>query len=95
MPKIDDTVIEQMEVLAKLSVSGEERKKVIEEMEKILTYVEKLNELDTDGIEPLVHSLPEVNVFREDTVVNTDGRNEALLNAPRQKDGQYVVPKTV
>lgn len=95
MPKIDDTVIEQMEVLAKLSVSGEERKKVIEEMEKILTYVEKLNELDTDGIEPLVHSMPEVNVFREDTVVNTDGRNEALLNAPRQKDGQYVVPKTV
>lgn len=93
--KIDDATMDNVEILAKLALSPEERKKAMEEMEKILTYVEKLNELDTDQAEPLVHILSEVNVFREDVVTNGDGREESLANAPRSKDGQYVVPKTV
>ena len=63
-------------------------------MEQILDYVEKLNELDAEAVEPLVHILDEVNVFREDIETNGDGREEALANAPRSKDGQYMVPKT-
>lgn len=93
--KIDDTIIERMEFLAKLSLSSAEREKAGKEIEKILSYVEKLNELDTDGVEPLVHILPEVNVFREDIVTNGDGRAAALSQAPLQREGQYVVPKTV
>lgn len=93
--QIDDTIIERMEFLAKLSLSAEERERAGKEIEKILSYVEKLNELDTDGVEPLVHILPEVNVFREDIVTNGDGRAAALSGAPLQREGQYVVPKTV
>jgi aspartyl-tRNA(Asn)/glutamyl-tRNA(Gln) amidotransferase subunit C len=93
--KIDDATMDNVEILAKLALSPDERKKAMDEMEKILDYVEKLNELDTNQAEPLVHILSETNVFREDVVTNDDGREESLANAPKSKDGQYVVPKTV
>jgi len=93
--KIDDKVMENVEILAKLELTAKEREKAKIEMEKILTYVEKLGELDTDDTEPLVHILPQVNVFREDCVTNGDGQEAALTNAPRSKNGQYQVPKTV
>ena len=64
-------------------------------MEKILGYVDKLNELDTEGVEPLISLFPVENVFREDQVVNGDMRDELVDLAPRKKDGQYLVPKTV
>ena len=59
------------------------------------SMLDKLNELDTDGVEPLTHLFAEENVFREDTVVNGDSREEMLANAPEVKEGQYVVPKTI
>jgi len=93
--KISDQVMENVEILAKLDLTKEERKKAKEEMEKILTYVEKLGELDTDDIEPLIHILPKENVFREDHVTNDNGQEDMLANAPKSKNGQFQVPKTV
>lgn len=93
--KIDDATMEKVEILSKLALTEEERERAREEMEKILTYVDQMNGLDTDSEEPLVHILETVNVFREDQVTNPDGRGQALLNAPEEKDGQYKVPKTV
>lgn len=93
--RIDDCTMENVEILAKLALTSQEREKVRMEMEKILDYADKLKELDTDQAEPLVHILPEVNVFREDEPAGLDGREEALANAPQSKDGQYLVPKTV
>ena len=61
----------------------------------MLDYVDKLNELDTDGVEPMSHVFPVNNVFREDIVTNGDDREEILKNAPERKDGAFVVPKTV
>ena len=84
-----------VEILAQLKLTPQERKEVQAEMDKILHYVEKLNELDTTKVEPLVHILSEVNVFREDKVTNGNGQIDALANAPKQKNGQYQVPKTV
>ena len=92
--RIDDATMDNVELLAKLTLGQEEREKVRGELEQILDYVEKLNELDTEAVEPLVHILDEVNVFREDIETNGDGREEALANAPRSKDGQYMVPRT-
>ena len=66
-----------------------------EKMQEMLDYVDKLNELDTDGIEPLSHTFSMGNVFREDVVTNGDDRDAMLDNAPKCKDGQYQVPKTV
>lgn len=93
--KIDEATMDNVEILAKLALTPQERQKAMDEMEKILTYVEKLNELDTDQAEPLVHILPDVNVFREDEVTNGDGRKDSLINAPKAKEDQYIVPKTV
>jgi len=93
--KIDDKTMDNVEILAKLNLTAEEREKARMEMEQILSYVEKLSELDTDEVEPLVHILPAVNVFREDRITNADGRAAALANAPKSKDGQYQVPKTI
>ena len=53
------------------------------------------NELDTTGVEPMSHVFPVQNVFREDVVVNGDDRENILKNAPEEKDGSFVVPKTV
>lgn len=93
--KIDDATMENVEILSKLALSPGEREKAQEEMGKILSYVEKLNELDTENVEPLVHIFEEGDCFREDKVTNGDGRQDALKNAPKSKEGQYVVPKTV
>lgn len=95
MSKIDAVMLEKLEILAKLELTEQEKKTTIKEMEKLLSYVEKLNEPDTEGIEPLSHSFSEGNVFREDMVINPDGKENTLANAPVQKDGQFVVPKTV
>lgn len=92
---IDDTVMENVEILAKLALTEEERKKAKEKMQEMLDYVDKLNELDTDGIEPLSHTFSMGNVFREDVVTNGDDRDAMLDNAPKCKDGQYQVTKTV
>ena len=85
---IDDTVMENVEILAKLALTEEERKKAKEKMQEMLDYVDKLNELDTDGIEPLSHTFSMGNVFREDVVTNGDDRDAMLDNAPKCKDGQ-------
>ena len=93
--KISDETIEYVGILAKLELSGQEKEDAKADMEKMLDYIDTLNELDTDQAEPLVHILPEVNVFREDEVTNGDGRKDSLANAPKAKEDQYIVPKTV
>ena len=64
-------------------------------MANMLDYIDMLNELDTEGVEPMSHVFPVHNVFREDIVVNGDTRDQILKNAPEQKDGSFMVPKTV
>lgn len=95
MGKIDDATIENVSILAKLFLTQEEKEKAKGEMQKILDYVEKLKELDTEGVEPLTHVFGDENVFREDVVTNGDDRDAMLANAPQKKEGQYQVPKTI
>ena len=92
---IDDETIEYVGILAKLDLSDAEKEQAKQDMQKMLDYIDKLNELDTDGVEPMSHIFPVTNVFREDEVTNGDDREAMLANAPRQKEGQYQVPKTV
>ncbi len=87
--------IDYVSILAKLKLTPEETEQARGDMQKLLDYVEKLNELDTDGVEPMTHLFPYGNVFREDTVTNQEARTEMLANAPKTKDGQYLVPKTI
>ena len=92
---ISEETSEYVGILAKLELSGEEKEQAKKDMESMLDYVDKLNELDTDGVEPMSHVFPVNNVFREDIVINGDDREEILKNAPERKDGAFVVPKTV
>ena len=93
--RVDDATIEYVGILAKLELSREERQAAKRDMSRMLDYVDKLNELDTSGVEPMSHVFPMNNVFREDVVTNGDERDKILLNAPEQKDGAFKVPKTV
>ena len=92
---IDDETIENVCILAKLSLSDEAKEQAKEDMQKMLDYVEKLDELDTEGVEPLSHIFGDQNVFREDVVTNGDNKEAMLANAPKAKEGQYQVPKTI
>ena len=92
---IDDETIENVCILAKLSLRDEAKEKAKEDMQKMLDYVEKLDELDTDGVEPLSHIFGDQNVFREDVVTSGDNKEAMLANAPKAKEGQYQVPKTI
>lgn len=91
---ISDETIEYVGILAKLELSDEEKEQAKKDMGRMLDYIDKLNELDTEGIEPMSHVFPVDNVFREDVVTNGDDREQMLTNAPQKKDGTYMVPKT-
>lgn len=92
---ISDETIEYVGILAKLELSEEEKEQAKKDMEEMLDYIDKLNELDTTNVEPMSHVFPVNNVFREDVVTNGDDRENMLKNAPAEKDGSYQVPKTV
>ena len=92
---ISDETMEYVGILAKLELSKEEQKAARKDMERMLDYIDKLNELDTAGVEPMSHIFPVYNVFREDVVTNGDNSKAMLANAPKSKDGQYQVPKTI
>ena len=93
--KISDETIEYVGILAKLELSGEEKENAKSDMEKMLDYIDTLNELDTAGIEPMSHVFPVNNVFREDIARDGDGSADALANAPLVKDQGFKVPKTI
>ena len=104
--KIDDATIEYVGILAKLELSESEKEDAKKDMGRMLDYIDKLNKLDTDGVGPMTHIFPVMNVFREDTVRGSaasynaamdgiDDRENTLKNAPEQKNGAFKVPKTV
>lgn len=91
---ITDETIEYVGILAKLELSEEEKEQAKKDMTNMLDYIDMLNELDTDGVEPMSHVFPVHNVFREDVVANGDDREHMVANAPAKKDGSFMVPKT-
>lgn len=92
---ISDETMEYVGILAKLELSDEEKKAAAADMGKMLDYFDKMSELDTTGAEPMSHVFPIHNVLRDDVVTNGDDRDAILQNAPAQKEGMFVVPKTV
>lgn len=93
--KITDEIIEYVSILAKLTLSEEEKEQAKQDMEHMLCHMDKLKELDTEGVDPMSHVFPIHNVFREDVAVNRNDRERMLYNAPKSKEGAYQVPKTV
>ncbi len=91
--EINDEFMRRLEELAGLELSPEEREALRGDLERILSYFQKLQELDTEGVPPY-EPLPGVrNVFREDEPKESLPQGEALKNAPRRSDGYFLVPK--
>ncbi len=93
--QINDELITYLEDLSRLTLSKEEEEKAKVDLEKILNYIDKLNELDTANVEAVSHPFAFTNNFRGDTVVSSTDRDIILANAPMKKDGCFKVPKTV
>ena len=92
---ISDETIEYVGILAKLELDEEEKEQAKKDIGEMLDYIDKLNELDTSGVEPMSHVFPVHNVFREDVVANGDWREITLANAPEKKEDSFVVPRTI
>jgi aspartyl-tRNA(Asn)/glutamyl-tRNA(Gln) amidotransferase subunit C len=89
---------EQVEYVARLSrleLTEEEKDRFAGQLEAILEFVGKLNELDTAGVEPLIHVAPRQNVSRDDAPGQSLPRDEALANAPDQNEGSFKVPRII
>lgn len=92
---ISDETIEYVGILAKLELSAEDKENAKKDIGEMLDYIDKLNELDTSGVEPMSHAFPVNNVFREDVPKDQDGREKTLSNAPECGGDSFVVPKTI
>jgi len=93
--RIDESQVKQVANLARLELTEEEIAKFSVELSSILEYIEKLNELDVEGVEPLAHCLPIHNVFREDVPKDSIDVEKALANAPQRYEEYFKVPKVL
>ena len=93
--KISEQDIKTVASLSRLKIREEEAQDVLFQLNKILTYVENLQALDTAHVEPTTYALPMQNVFREDKVKPSLERELALSNAPLKEDGYFKVPRVL
>lgn len=91
--KITREQVEHVAKLARLGLSDEEREMMRAQLDAILTYIDKLNELDTSKVDPTSHVIPMTNVFREDAVASCLSQEEALANAPEREGVLFRVPR--
>lgn len=91
--KIDQAQVRRVAVLSRLELSDAEVAQFSTQLSSIVEYIEKLNELDTDNVEPLAHCLPVHNVLREDVPKPSLSNDAALANAPEREDEYFKVPK--
>ncbi len=95
MAKINNELVDKIAHLARLEFENEAKEEIKNDMERMLAFVEKLNEINTDNIEPLVYMNPETNKLREDIVIQTITHKEGLKNAPKHDTDYFKVPKVV
>lgn len=93
--KIDTKTVDEIAHLARLEFNDEAKGEILNDMNRMLAWVDKLNEIDTDKVEPLIYMSDERNVLREDDVKQTITQKEALQNAPKKDSDYFKVPKVI
>ena len=93
--EVNDAMVDKLAHLSRLKFSEVEKDEIKKDLQKMIAFVEKLNELDTTGVEPLLHLTDVVNVLREDEVNGSISREDALKNAPLHDDKFFKVPKVI
>ena len=85
--------VEHVAKLARLALTEDEKRLYADQLAKIIGYFDQLKQVDTEGVEPMAHALPVVNVLREDEVVTPPGRDTLLSGAPAAENGFFKVPR--
>ena len=93
--EVNDALIDNLSNLARLEFNATEKEEIKKDLQRMILFVEKLGELDTTGVEPLLHMSPETNVLREDIPHGSVSRQEALANAPATDGIYFKVPKVI
>lgn len=93
--EVNDALIDKLANLARLKFDQSEKEGFKKDLEKMISFVEKLNELDTTGVSPLLHMSDSVNVLRDDEIKGSITREEALKNAPLADGTFFKVPKVI
>jgi aspartyl-tRNA(Asn)/glutamyl-tRNA(Gln) amidotransferase subunit C len=93
--KIDIKTVDEIAHLARLEFNNEAKGEILNDMNRMLAFVDKLNELNTDHVEPLIYMTEERSVLREDEVKQTLTQEEALKNAPKKDSDYFKVPKVI
>jgi aspartyl-tRNA(Asn)/glutamyl-tRNA(Gln) amidotransferase subunit C len=93
--QVNDALIDKLCLLSRLEFNANEKESVKNDLNSMLTFVEKINELNLDGVEPLIDIFDNKNIFREDKVIETITREEALKNVPHHTDQFIQVPKVM
>ncbi len=93
--EVNDALVDKLAHLARLKFNDAEKQEIKTDLQRMIIFVEKLNELDLEGVEPMLHMSDEVNVLREDAVKGSVTRSEALKNAPSHNEQFFKVPKVI
>ncbi len=93
--QVTDATIENLAHLARLRFDEKEKESVKKDLQNMIAFVEQLNEIDTTGVEPLLHMNDTVNVLRDDVVKGSVSRAEALRNAPLKDEEFFKVPTVI
>lgn len=93
--KIDHATVDKIAHLARLEFENEAKEAILKDMNNMLGFIDKLNELDTSKVEPLIYMSEEMNVLREDDVHHEITQQEALKNAPKKDSDYFKVPKVI
>jgi len=93
--EVNDTLVDKLANLARLQFNTTEKVGIKNDLQRMIQFVEKLNEVDTTGVEPLLHMSEQVNVLREDAIKGSISRAEGLQNAPVHDDKFFKVPKVI
>jgi aspartyl-tRNA(Asn)/glutamyl-tRNA(Gln) amidotransferase subunit C len=93
--KITEEIVDHIAHLARLEFEGAEKEAIRNDLENIITFMDRLNELDTNGIEPLIFMSDEVNRLRDDVALVSITQKEALQNAPKKDSDYFRIPKVL
>jgi aspartyl-tRNA(Asn)/glutamyl-tRNA(Gln) amidotransferase subunit C len=93
--EVNDALVDKLANLSRLQFNATEKEDIKADLQRMIQFVEKLNELDTTGVEPLLHMSEQVNVLREDEVKGSISRTEGLKNAPVHDEEFFKVPKVI
>ena len=92
---VNDALIDKLAHLSRLEFAEEEKQEIKKDLEKMIGFIDKLNELDTSGVEPLLHMSDNVNIFRKDVVSGSMSKEDVFKNAPLDDVEFFKVPKVI